>query len=93
MRKFLMYLIAVLMMIGILVLGNYVEIHYSREATVTDRNGEIVTVVDMTGNEWEFAVDEDDTLQVGNSVKLRMNTRGTDSDITDDIVENYKYMK
>lgn len=72
---------------------SYIESHYSRSAEVTYRNENTVIAIDNVGYEWEFTVDDEDTLQVGNKIKLKMYTNYTDSDIFDDVVLDYVYVK
>lgn len=72
---------------------SYIESHYSRKAEVTYRNGNTVIATDNVGYKWEFTIDDEDTLQVGNKIKLKMYTNYTDSDIFDDVVLDYVYMK
>ena len=44
--------------------ASYFDTHYRLESTVTDVTGEIVTVVDITGTEWQFKgyAEEGETL-------------------------------
>ena len=77
----------------ILTFYSYIESHYSRKAEVTYRNGNTVIATDNVGYKWEFTIDDKDTLQVGNKIKLKMCTNYTDSYIFDDIILDYVYMK
>ena len=63
------------------------ETHYTREATVIDVTDNIITVVDRCDYTWSF---EGDGFNVGDEVKLMMNTMHTDSNIFDDEIEDVK---
>ena len=66
----------------------YIETHYTREAEVIELESDSVVVVeDATGNEWAF---EGEGYAVGDKVTMKMHTNGTDSIITDDVIENVK---
>jgi hypothetical protein len=61
-----------------------VETTYNRKATVTNINNEIVTVVDESGNEWDFV---GNSFSIGDKVKLVMDDNHTHT-IEDDVIKN-----
>lgn len=63
------------------------ETHYTREATVINVTNNVITVVDKCDYTWMF---EGEGFCVNDEVKLVMNTMHTDSDISDDEIENIK---
>lgn len=64
--------------------GNY-ESTYTRTAEVTEvQNNSLVTFTDTTGNNWDYYFEDGTDLEVGNSVKLIMDTMHTDNNIYDD---------
>lgn len=69
----------------------YIETHYTREATViyTNDNNEVV-VSDKAGNEWHFY---GIGYVEGDAVKMKMFTNYTDSNIYDDEIVNVKIVK
>lgn len=69
---------------------SWYESHYTREATVINVNNDMVTVLDMTDNVWEF---EGDGFTIGDNVKMSMDTRHTDSNIYDDEIVSVKIVK
>ena len=67
--------------------GSWYETHYTKEATVIDVTGNIITVVDKHDYTWSF---EGDGFNVDDKVKLTMDTMHTDSNIFDDEIEDAK---
>lgn len=67
----------------------YIENHYNRQATVTNINNKVVTVVDTTDNEWMFFAESENSYYIGQDVTLKMDTNGTDN-IYDDFIVNVK---
>ena len=61
-----------------------VETTYNREATVTNVSNEIVTVIDESGNEWNFV---GNNFSTGDKVKLVMDNNHTNT-IKDDVIKN-----
>lgn len=76
--------------VGIAVIGgvgNY-ESTYTRTAEVTEvQNDSLVTFTDPTGNDWDYYFEDGTDLEVGDSVKLIMDTMHTDSNIYDDEIK------
>lgn len=78
-------LVALVLVTGIV---GYIETHYTREAKVIELESDSVIVVeDATGNVWAF---DGEGYAVGDEVAMKMHTNGTDSIITDDVIENVK---
>ena len=77
-------------MVGIAVVGgvgNY-ESTYTRNAEVVEvQNDSLVTFTDTTGNDWDYYFEDGTDLEVGDSVKLIMDTMHTDSNIYDDEIK------
>ena len=77
-------------MVGIAVIGgvgNY-ESTYTRIAEVTEvQNDSLVTFTDTTGNDWDYYFEDGTDLEVGDNVKLIMDTMHTDSNIYDDEIK------
>lgn len=61
------------------------ETTYKREAKVIDIDKEVVTVIDKTGNLWEF---KGDGFKLNDEIVLVMDINNTDMDITDDIIKD-----
>lgn len=77
-------------MVGVAVIGgvgNY-ESTYTRTAEVTEvQNDNLVTFTDTTGNDWDYYFEDGTDLEVGDNVKLIMDTMHTDSNIYDDEIK------
>lgn len=86
-KKFFDYLLTIVLICGLALFCSYISCHYTRKGIVTAREGNMVIITDTVGHEWEIV---EDSLNINDIVKMRMNTNGTDSIITDDIIENYK---
>lgn len=82
-RNFLFIIICIL----IFILCNYIEITYTRIATVQKIENDLITALDSCGNLWEFT---GDNYIVGDKVRLTMDTNHTDSIITDDQIKSVK---
>lgn len=73
-------------------IAGYVEHHYNRTGTVTRVNETVAEVEDTTGIIWEFNVDEN-SVSVGDEVKLKMYNNCTDSVIQDDEVVDFEIIQ
>ena len=71
-------------------LEDYIKTSYTREATVIDYYEDVCCAKDSTGNIWHFI---GDGYEVGDKVKLYMNTNHTDSNILDDTITKVKMIK
>ena len=63
----------------------YIETHYTRQATVIEVNGDVITVEDNCGYLWDF---EGDGFTVGDNVSIKMYNNTTDNIIKDDEIIN-----
>lgn len=57
--------------------------HYKRQGVVVEKYQSYVVIEDRQGNLWEY---EDERLEEGQSVTMKMFTNGTDIIITDDVI-------
>lgn len=71
-------------------LEDYIKTSYTREAIVIDYYEDVCSAEDKTGNVWHF-IGED--YEVGDKVKLYMNTNHTDSNILDDTITKVKMIE
>ena len=62
-------------------IAGYFEHHYTRQAEVVEISGDVVTVEDTCGFEWEFY---GDGYEVGQKVEMKMFTNYTHGEIFDD---------
>lgn len=77
-------------MVGIAVVGGVgaYESTYTRTAEVTEvQNDSLVTFTDATGNDWDYYFEDGTDLEIGDNVKLIMDTMHTDSNIYDDEIK------
>lgn len=73
--------------LGFGVVGYY-ETHYSIDAEVIENSKGIITFEDKRGEIWEYQTTAD--FNVGDNVKLYMDTNGTNNTYYDDIIVNFK---
>lgn len=71
-------------------IAGYIENHYTREATVICVNEDEIIVNDKTGNKWAFYGTD---YTEGDTVKMKMFTNYTDSNIYDDEIIDVKIVK
>ena len=71
-------------------LENYIKTSYTREAIVIDYYEDVCSAEDKTGNVWHFI---GEGYEVGDKVKLYMNTNHTDSNILDDAITKVKMIE
>ena len=86
--KYTKIIVIVLALALILSFGCICSDKYIAHATVTERDGDEIIVMDINGNIWGFYIDQNDTLMVGDNILLVMHTNGTKT-IFDDIIINY----
>ena len=60
---------------------------YTREATVIEVDGNIISAEDSTGNVWCYEVDDDTVPRVGTEVVLSMLAMGSDTIYDDQVVD------
>lgn len=82
-KTYILITIGFIMFLYVLGRVGYEEDHYTREATVTDINNEIIYVTDTKGYLWSF---ESSEFNIGDEVKMLMCANHT-GDISDDIIE------
>jgi len=75
--------IIVFLFLAVGICGWY-ETHYTRTGTVVRMRDDVAIIEDTCGFEWGY---EDESLKVGDNVKMRMCTNGTDCYVEDDIIE------
>ena len=76
-------------MLGIAIIGGIetYESTYTRTAEVVEVNNNLVAFIDSTGNDWDYYFEDGINLEVGDNVKLIMDTMHTDSNIYDDKIK------
>ena len=77
-------------MLGIAVIGGVgtYESTYTRTAEVAKiQNDSLVTFTDSTGNDWDYYFEDGTDLEIGDNVKLIMDTKHTDNNIYDDEIK------
>lgn len=75
------------LMIGALLIGGYIDTHYTREATIVDVISDEVVVVDKLGNEWSYI---GDGYKVNDNVTLIIYNNATMNTIVDDEIIDIK---
>lgn len=83
MRKFLLALVAVVVVIGGFTLAGTIETHYTRESTVTEVADNLIYVEDDLGNLWSFYGDD---FKAGDRVRLYIYDNGT-TPVEDDEIQ------
>ena len=78
---------ALVVLVMVLAIGNYYENHYTREVRVVEIDCLEITVADNYGHEWVYLGDD---VEVGDSVELKMFSNNTVDDVEDDVVLNAK---
>lgn len=93
-KKALVFIVETIVVFNLFVvlpgIAGYIENHYTREATVICVNDDEVVVDDTTGNEWCFY---GTGYTEGDTVKMKMFTNYTDSNIYDDEIVDAKIVK
>ena len=76
-------------MLGIVIIGGIgtYESTYTRTAEVVEVNNNLATFIDATGNDWDYYFEDGTNLEVGDNIKLIMDTMHTDSNIYDDKIK------
>lgn len=89
MRKFLLALVAVVVVIGGFTLAGTIETHYVRESTVTEVVDDLIYVEDDLGNLWSFYGDD---FKTGDRVRLYIYDNGT-TPVEDDEIQGAALIK
>lgn len=81
--------LALAVMVGIATIGGVgaYESTYTRTAEVVEVNNNLATFTDATGNDWEYYFEDGTDLEIGDNVKLIMDTMHTDNNIYDDEIK------
>lgn len=82
--KAIVFVSLVLLLLGVV---GKIESEYTREGIVIERESNVFTIEDTTGNLW---VVEDTNLNLGDRVELKMFNNHTDNIISDDEVMKIK---
>lgn len=86
-KEFVLGMSIVGLMIGALLIGGYIDTHYTREATIVDVVSDEVVVVDEFGDEWSFI---GDGYEVNDNVTLVIYNNTTMNTIVDDEIIDIK---
>lgn len=76
-------------MLGITIIGGVgtYESTYTRTAEVVEVNNNLAIFTDATGNDWNYYFEDGTDIEIGDNVKLIMDTMHTDSNIYDDKIK------
>lgn len=86
-KEFISGMSIVGIIIGALLIGGYIDTHYTREATVVDVVSDEVVVIDEFGDEWSFI---GDGYKVNDNVTLVIHNNTTMNTIVDDKIIDIK---
>ena len=86
-KEFISGMSIVGLIMGALLIGGYIDTHYTREATVVDVVSDEVVVVDEFGDEWSFI---GDGYKVNDNVTLVIHNNTTMNTIVDDKIIDIK---
>lgn len=86
-NKIATMLMGFMLLVGVGVVGDFIDTHYTREAIVVDVKDDVVILLDSTGNEWEFL---GDSFERDDKVRMYMFNGCTNNTLKDDEVLNVK---
>ena len=86
-KEFISGMFIVGSIIGALLIGGYIDTHYTREATVVDVMSDEVVVIDEFGDEWSFI---GNGYKVNDNVTLVIHNNTTMNTIADDKIIDIK---
>lgn len=86
-KEFISGMFIVGSIMGALLIGGYIDTHYTREATVVDVMSDEVVVIDEFGDEWSFI---GNGYKVNDNVTLVIHNNTTMNTIADDKIIDIK---
>ena len=86
-KEFISGMFIVGSIMGALLIGGYIDTHYTREATVVDVMSDEVVVIDEFGDEWSFI---GNGYKVNDNVTLVIHNNTTMNTIVDDKIIDIK---
>ena len=86
-KEFISGMSIVGLIMGALLIGGYIDTHYTREATVVDVVSDEVVVIDEFGDEWSFI---GNGYKVNDNVTLVIHNNTTMNTIADDKIIDIK---
>ena len=86
-KEFISGMLIVGSIMGALLIGGYIDTHYTREATVVDVVSDEVVVIDEFGDEWSFI---GDGYKVNDNITLVIHNNTTMDTIIDDKIIDIK---
>ena len=86
-KEFISGMSIVGLIMGALLIGGYIDTHYTREATVVDVVSDEVVVIDEFGDEWSFI---GSGYKVNDNVTLVIHNNTTMNTIADDRIIDIK---
>ena len=86
-KEFISGMFIVGSIMGALLIGGYIDTHYTREATVVDVMSDEVVVIDKFGDEWSFI---GNGYKVNDNVTLVIHNNTTMNTIADDKIIDIK---
>jgi hypothetical protein len=86
MKNLIAGVLVLCVIIGMMLMCDYIENHYTLEVVVTDVDSDVVTVETQTGRQYQYV---GDGVRVGDSITAVMYTNHTNSR-TDDVLQAVK---
>ena len=90
-RFYLQGLALIISFIALMCIISVIDTRYTREARVDSIKGNVITFENENGNFWEWEKEENEKeYKVKERVILKMDTKGTDRIIEDDVIRRVK---